>query len=285
MRTMACPSLASNVSNHIAAASACGSNNTAGNSHTADDTSTCIRRIVEFCCGPQSLIGQYASANCEVIRLTAADDMASQSGVDTAVSAVSVPGLPTLLFGSLPCVGGSPYQRLNWYAGPATRTKIQNHWKLFRVLWRNFVVVADACVANGGRIALEWPRDCSYWRDRRVQAALKRWGCTPYRMDGCMFGLRSTAAATRGMLLRKPWIISSNCDQFWRIAYTCVHSRDVHTRIQGSDTKRTENYTEELADGIHFIWYHHVYGMYHTTNTTTTHSSTRNDALTADVSS
>ena len=100
-----------------------------------------------------------------------------------------------------------------------------------------------------------------------------------------MFGLRSVAAATHGMLLRKPWTIASNCPEFWHIAYTCTHSRDSHTRIQGSDTKRTENYTEELADGIHFIWYHHVYGMYHTTNTTTTHSSTRNDALTADVSS
>ena len=89
------------------------------------------RRIVEFCCGPNSRIGKLAPADCEVIRLTAEDDLTTQAGLHKALTAVSNLGVPTLLFGALPCTGGSPFQRLNWKVGPETRTKIRRHWAIF----------------------------------------------------------------------------------------------------------------------------------------------------------
>ena len=110
------------------------------------------RRIVEFCCGEHSLIGARAPADCEVIRLTIADDLTTAAGLAKAIAAVSEPGVPTLLFGALPCTGGSPYQYLNWQLGPKTRAKICRHRAIFRVLWRHFKLAADACLGNGGRI-------------------------------------------------------------------------------------------------------------------------------------
>ena len=75
------------------------------------------RRIVEFCCGQESRIGKLAPPDCEVIRLTIDDDLTTREGLEKAIAAVSVDGLPTLLMGSLPCVGGSPYQYMNWKLG------------------------------------------------------------------------------------------------------------------------------------------------------------------------
>ena len=162
--------------------------------------------------------------------------------------------MPTLLFGSLPCMGGSPYQRMNWYRGATTRTKIRGHWRLFRCLWRSFRQVANACLANGGHIAIEWPKSCLYWRNRSVRADLTKWGCVPYHFDGCMYGLVSQSAGTRGVPLRKSWTICSNADGFKHVARACDHAH-VHARIQGTDTKMTECYTPELADRIHYCWY------------------------------
>ena len=222
-------------------------------------SATCYaRRIVEFCCGADSRIGQRAPADCEVIRLTIEDDLTTQAGLEKALAAVSDPSVPTLLFGAIPCTGGSPYQHLNWMLGPSTRDKIRQRRAIYRKLWRNFVLVADRCRANGGRIAIEWPRGCMYWRDRRVTRCLKRWNLESFELDGCRFGLRSQATATKGKLLRKPWRIAPDCVDFWRMADECNHQPHEHCKTAGADTKRTESYTDRRVDDIHTIWGCHV---------------------------
>ena len=102
-------------------------------------------------------------------------------------------------------------------------------------------------------MALEWPKSCAYWRHRKVQSSLRRWGCIPYHIDGCMYGLTSQVPGTRGIPLRKPWIISSNAEEFRHVTLACDGSHG-HTRIQGSDTRMTEGYTPGLADRIHHCW-------------------------------
>jgi len=114
-------------------------------------------------------------------------------------------------------------------------------------------LTANACLGNGGRVAIEWPRSCLYWRDRKAKADLCRWGCEQNKFDGCMYGLVSQAAATSGKLLRKPWTIASNADGFRHLQRPCDHTHE-HVKTQGSDTKLTEGYTEALADEIHHCW-------------------------------
>ena len=214
------------------------------------------RRIVEFCCGSDSRIGRLAPPDCEVVRLTIDDDVSSEAGLAKALAAVSDPSIPTLLFVSLPCTGGSPYTRINWHKGPGTREKILQHRADFTVLWGSFETVAEACRKNGGRIALEWPRECTYWRDVRVTAFEKRFGLQHVTLDGCMYGLRSISARTKGQLLTKPWTVSTDCSELQRLCRLCNHDRiaEPHARTQGQDTLMSESYTDELARAIHEHW-------------------------------
>ena len=80
------------------------------------------------------------------------------------------------------------------------RHEAQDPWtqEVFRVLWRNFVIVAEQCVALGGGVAFEWPRSCAYWRDRGVQSFIKRQDMTEVQFDGCMYGLTSLEAKDVG---------------------------------------------------------------------------------------
>ena len=163
-----------------------------------------------------------------------------------------------MLFGALPCTGGSPYQFINWQLGPETRSKIREHRRIFNCLWRAFVKVSEVCIANGGKVAFEWPRNCSYWRLRKAKSFLKRFGMQQYRFDGCMYGLRSIATRTEGLLLQKPWIIASNVEEFRFMERKCCHSRADHVKTAGRDTKATDEYTDEMADEIHGCWMHHL---------------------------
>ena len=103
-------------------------------------------------------------------------------------------------------------------------------------------------------MAIEWPKSCLYWREKRVLKAMREWGLSSYDLDGCMYGLTSQSPSTQGRPLRKPSSIASNCDTFKHIVKRCTHRPDEHARTQGADTKRTESYTDALADGIHNCW-------------------------------
>ena len=225
--------------------------------HTSPSSSSVVytRRIVEFCCGAQSRIGTLAPPDCDVVRLTIDDDMTTEAGVAKAIAAVSQAGIQVLLFGSIPCTGGSPYTRLNWHLGPDTRRKIRAHRALFRKLWLSFEAVAAACVANGGHIAIEWPQSCSYWKVPRVRSFIKRYALQSVSFDGCAYGLVSQVAATAGRPIRKPWCIASNCEAFQRLCRACDHRPHEHVRLQGTDTKLSESYTDELVHAIHECWY------------------------------
>ena len=109
-------------------------------------------------------------------------------------------------------------------------------------------------MASGGRIALEWPKACTYWKWPRVQAFLKRYALQPYVFDGCAYNLVSQAAATKGKPIRKSWCIASNCESFRRLCRSCTHNAHEHVRLQGADTRVSESYTDELVTSIHSAW-------------------------------
>ena len=99
------------------------------------------RRIifVEFCTNPDSRIGLFARPGVDVFRVTIDDDLTKPAGLDKAMNTINMPNAIVVLFGALPCTGGSQWQRLNWHRGNAdTRTNILEHRKTFRVLWKNF---------------------------------------------------------------------------------------------------------------------------------------------------
>ncbi len=79
------------------------------------------------------------------------DDLTSDEGLAKALAAVSDPAFHVLLFGALPCTGGSQWQRMNWKRGPGTQDKIRGHWEVFESFFKNFEKVAAACALTKRR--------------------------------------------------------------------------------------------------------------------------------------
>jgi len=116
---------------------------------TPADKAFPARRIVEFCCGDDSLIGRPnpSSKGCEVVRLTERDDVTTERGLQKALEAVSHPNV--LLWASMPCTGGSPWQRLN-VKRPGVAEKLEKHWATARLIWGAFEKTARRAVKMGG---------------------------------------------------------------------------------------------------------------------------------------
>ena len=208
--------------------------------------------FVEFCTNADSRIGNLAPPGVGVVRLTIKDDLATPYGLAKALDAVKTPNANIVLFGALPCTGGSQWQRLNLHRGnAATRRKILDHRKVFRVLWRNFVTVAERCVALGGGVAFEWPRTCAYWHNRSVRAFIERHKLAEIQFDGCMYGLASSRPSMSGKLIRKPWTIATSMMELNLLCRKCTHKASEHAPCAGSDTKGTEGYTDELVVNLH----------------------------------
>ena len=70
------------------------------------------RRVifVEFCTNPDSRIGKLAPPGVEVVRLTIKEDMTTSDGLAKALNAINTPRATIVLFGALPCTGGSQWQ-------------------------------------------------------------------------------------------------------------------------------------------------------------------------------
>ena len=125
---------------------------------------------------------------------------------------------------------------------------LRRHIKLFNKLWSNFEVIARAAYAAGNYIAIEWPRGCSYWKLPKVVKLMRELRLEFVHFDGCMLGLKSR----KGNPIRKPWSIATNSQcliQELRGCLCCGHK--YHDPCAGSETKRTENYTELMVNKIH----------------------------------
>ena len=122
------------------------------------------RRIVEFCAGENSRMGLHAaktSSKCGVIRLTAREDVTSKEGFSRAAHAVQADNV--LLWASMPCTGGSPWQHINKHK-PGGGERLRQHIHNFKDIWKSFVPIALECNKHGGKVAIEWPTGCNYWK-------------------------------------------------------------------------------------------------------------------------
>ena len=164
--------------------------------------------------------------------------------------------VPVLLWASMPCTGGSPWQSINWHKfGLATRDKILHHQILFGKIWESFELCAELCISSGGHIAIEWPRACKYWRFRQVVAFVKRHGLFKTVFDGCRYNLTSTTRKNYGMPIKKPWCIATTYKPLTtHLNLTCDGHHWTHATCQGSDTKNSERYTLEIVRAVHRAW-------------------------------
>ena len=164
-----------------------------------------------------------------------------------------------LLFGAIPCTGGSTWTIVNLArCGPSTRRKIYKHRRTAYQLWRNFEEVAERCISNGGLIAFEWPRGCMYWHWRRVKAFIERHKLIQCNFDGCQYGLPSINPSTLGKPIMKPWRICTNMSSLQPLLSARCKREHKHVTCQGMDTKPSEDYTPAIAEAIHNAWRQHT---------------------------
>jgi hypothetical protein len=114
--------------------------------------STTKRCLIEYCCGEDSLLGGPGAFRdgCMMHRLTIKHDMTTRAGYDHAVNLVRQAGCPILLWVSIPCTGGSPWQKVNLKTVPNMKAKLEEHRRVFLALWENMMPLARKVIRRGG---------------------------------------------------------------------------------------------------------------------------------------
>ena len=106
----------------------------------------------------------------------------------------------------------------------------------------------------GGRIAVEWPTNCDYWRYHIVQDFFEELQLQKVSFDGCSLGLLSD----NNDPVKKPWSVATNDGYIYRAfsAHKCPGppAHATHQTCEGKYTKRSESYTWPFADLVHKAW-------------------------------
>jgi hypothetical protein len=218
-----------------------------------DDGKTYDRVLIEWCCGPHSLLGQPSaySNGCKVVRLTIDDDFRTTQGLASALRMIRKrPKGRTLLWSAMPCAGGSPWQTLNIQRGVGLG-KIDQHWADFRLLWDSFLIAAKTVMDTDGVVTIEWPARCKSWRDLRVLDFLKKYKFVSNVLHGCDYGLKAWYNAPIGQPLKKPWRGSSNKNEMLSYLDLKCDEHHFHGVCRGKDCTVSEEYANDVADAIH----------------------------------
>jgi hypothetical protein len=119
--------------------------------------------------------------------------MSTETGLNYAKSAITnaiKQGKTVLLWGAIPCTGGSAWQHYNKRC-PSAAAKIRKHIALFKKIFKNFEELSNLVVKGGGVVVNEWPKQCSYWGFREVERLFKVIMKDSVTIDGCALNLRS----------------------------------------------------------------------------------------------
>ena len=131
---------------------------------------------------------------------------------------------------------------------------MKEHKRLFKKIWTAFTIVGRECQSHGGKIAIEWPQGCEYWRMKTVDKFLNDLQLRKVRIDGCALGLTDE----KGIPIRKPWTIATNDTYLFRKFQNKVcpgtQQHPEHCPAAGKYTKMTENYTDKMVKIIHKAW-------------------------------
>ena len=235
------------------------------------------RLLLEFCCGPDSLLSTPCkwTTGCKMIRLTEEDDMASDEGLIKTLEIIKNDHAAqegrVMLWASIPCVGGSAWNRYNWSQNhyKNIRETIKGHWKLYRKIFNNFKVIAEQVLMLHGCVVNEWPKSCEYWSDKRVTQFFDRLAFQYSVFDGCCYDLRTISKRSIDdpmkeddsddgvkYLIKKVWQLaySNNIPEIGELFSKECNGKHKHALCAGPETKATENYTWRIAKTVHIAF-------------------------------
>ena len=214
--------------------------------------SGCKRIIVEFCCSPDSRLGDVrpAAQGCKIIRVTDQQNALKDSTLKSVVSQIRTlcdeggAFKPILVFASLPCTGGCPWNRMT-----PNSPIWQQHQSLFLELLKQLKSLLRRMKTFKPQVAFELPKECDYWKWGEVQKLIQDYDLELYLCDGCMLGILDH----QGLPLRKAWIVASSVPMQRLAAHRCDHNHK-HGESRGKDLRNSESYTYIMTDCIHHDW-------------------------------
>ena len=223
-----------------------------------EDSSTTLNAkwtIILLCTEPNSRMHRHNPfpGECKIVEITKEDDFTSESGYNKVVEALRGPNV--VLFASLPCTGGCPWQLVN-RKHPGCRRLLEKHHRLFDMLFGNLLRLTREFAPRGTiPIIFEWPRPCRYWKLPKVEQFIEDNDLVKSRFDGCVFGLRSILRGEEHKYLRKPWCIATNIPEVYSaldgVLCPGVDESHQHGTSGGKNTRHTQGYTEALVITIH----------------------------------
>lgn len=165
---------------------------------------------------------------------------------------------PVFLWSSIPCTSGSRLQDVNFAKYIREQNargigKYISHWILFYELWNSFCHLADLVLQTGGGIAIEWPKTCRYWNDRRVRKYYKsvefkyNTNMKTTFFDGCQYDLQDES----GTPILKTWRVDTNVDQILESLNKTCDFQHKHAESNGKICKLAVSYTETMVKKIH----------------------------------
>ena len=219
---------------------------------------TKTRYIIEYCCGEDSLLGKLAPPDCVVFRITKAVDPTTSQGEMFFKGIVSTYP-PGLLWASIPCIAGCGWSRINKHF-PNGLKLWEKSYTEFKTLFVSFLRDARFAVSKGWRIAFEWPKNCSLWKETEVIAMISEFQLQCVCFDGCTLGVKSISGPFEGLPVRKPWCVATNVVEIHIAFQSCVCKGHPvvkgkqHASCRGKDASNSENYTVEMVTMIHQAW-------------------------------
>ena len=116
-------------------------------------------------------------------------------------------GLPSLA-GS-PCIAGYGWSRIH-KRFPSDLKLWEKSCAEFKILYVAFLRDARFAVSKGWRIAFEWPKNCSLWKETDVIAMISEFQLQCVCFDGCTLGVKSISGPFEGLPVRKPWCVATD---------------------------------------------------------------------------
>ncbi len=157
-----------------------------------------------------------------------------------------------MLWSSIPCVGGCRYNvDINSKKSPEAYEKFQEQRRIYRELWATFSDSARAVRRSGGKICIEWPKSCQYWKQPEVVQFIRDYGLKIAEVHGCSLGLTDS----KGQPINKPRLVATDDDTIFDALnkYRCKGCK-AHALCCNKDCKETEGYTDDMAKLIHKAW-------------------------------
>ena len=162
--------------------------------------------LIHFCSDEDNSLGNNIPDNVHVIHLTKKMDMTTEAGYRYASKAIELAAPNVLLWGSLPTKAGIHKKNRNGNTH-TDRTTFEKERNTYNDLIAIFELLARECKQKGGRVTLEWPRECYYWRQPEVKNLIQDLDLTTVNIDGCYFHTRNRPGKK---LIKNPRTICTN---------------------------------------------------------------------------